>query len=160
MTKKEQALSLLAIAQDGSRTMTERWAAKAELLELKKGAKCAWNKLGTDEATIAQLEEDLDKDVNGNDIGIEAAEPLSDPLEEAVAPKPKPKGGAERGLITALTKKLLLADDAPYADIVAEVKRQFPEATTTNRSVATVASDMRTAGEKVASRRTAAKEKA
>lgn len=54
----------------------------------------------------------------------------------------------------------LLTDTAlSYAEIVAQVKSEFPEAKTTPRSVASIASMLRRKGQDIPSRRKAAKAK-
>lgn len=165
MTKKEQALGLFTQAADELNTLDERVMALEELLALKKSAKTSWDKLGVDQDQLEALQNSLDGQLGAEaeavmvSVASEATtEPETDPLEEAIMPEqkaknPKAKADTERGLITALTKKLLLEDDAPYAEIVDVVKAKFPEAKTTARSVASVASEMRKKGEKVASRR-------
>lgn len=54
-----------------------------------------------------------------------------------------------------LVERLLLADEGSlsYADVVEEVRRRFPDAKTTRRSVASVAADMRKRGVEVPKRR-------
>jgi hypothetical protein len=54
-----------------------------------------------------------------------------------------------------LVEALLVADEGSwsYADVVAEVRRQFPEARTSTRSVASVAADLRKRGVDVPTRR-------
>jgi hypothetical protein len=63
----------------------------------------------------------------------------------------------ERGLITALVKRLLQETELGYAEIVAKVRTAFPTAATTTRSVASTASEMRAKGLAVPTRRRAAK---
>lgn len=98
----------------------------------------------------------------------EKASALADEITEALKPapekpkvpkaakKPDPKD-PERGKLSAFVRNLLATTDLPYSDIVAKTLRMFPGATTTTRSVASVASDMRKKGETVAMRRAEAK---
>ena len=54
-----------------------------------------------------------------------------------------------------LVERLLVADGGTwsYADVVDEVRRRFPDAKTTRRSVASVAADLRRRGVEVSKRR-------
>lgn len=70
---------------------------------------------------------------------------------------PLKKFDVNRGLITAMVKDFLLNTDLGYATIVENVLSKHPKAKTTARSVASVASDMRSSGSKVPMRRVAAK---
>lgn len=58
--------------------------------------------------------------------------------------------------IGAVVHELLLDVDHTYVEIVAEVKRRFPDAKTTARSVASVAATLRKKGVDVPTRRKAA----
>jgi len=93
-----------------------------------------------------------------------ALKPGADPLDEPAAPKltapiveaqeagePLPSGS--RGLISAEVRRLLRDTDLPYSAIVEEVKGKFPEASTSTRSCASVASELRGKGEAIPTRR-------
>ena len=67
--------------------------------------------------------------------------------------------GDLRGLISEMSRKLLLETDDPYQAIVDAIKAKHPHAVTTTRSLASVASEMRAKGEKVPQRRKPAKAK-
>ena len=69
----------------------------------------------------------------------------TDPLDEKAA---KPTQG-----VGALVRKLLAETDLDYAAILAEVRKAIPDAKTTVRSIASVASVARKKGEAVAVRR-------
>jgi len=58
--------------------------------------------------------------------------------------------------IGAVVQELLMDVDNAYVEIVAEVKRRFPDAKTTARSVASVAATLRKKGVEVPTRRKAA----
>ena len=95
---------------------------------------------------------------------IERVRPLleHDELSERSSLAEAMAAATERGddapeTVGRLVERLLLADDGSwrYADVVAEVRRRFPEARTTRRSVASVAADMRKRGVDVPIRRAA-----
>lgn len=166
MTNKEKAQELWGVLADETRSLEERRAAREALLELKKVAKTSILKLlgdavGDQHDVDALMDADLDLPPLDAAHAVTEVDPLDEPIVEDVkAGKPldpaKAKAhveGAVRGLITAEVKRLLLETDDPYADIVAAVKALHPEALTTARSVASVASDMRKAGKAVAVRR-------
>jgi len=81
--------------------------------------------------------------------------------EEAEALDHEADGASEQPLepkitIGAVVHELLLDVDHTYVEIVAEVKRRFPDAKTTARSVASVAATLRKKGIDVPTRRKAA----
>lgn len=158
MTNKQKAQELWAIVKDLKRPAAERQTAHADLIDLKKSAKCSYEKLGVTQVMIGET-------LLIPGVQIEPKVTVeTDPLEEKVTKpivkaqqdsKPLPKDS--RGLITAEVKRLL-GTDMPYADIVAAVVAKFPEAKTTARSVASTASDMRKANLDVPQRRAPAEE--
>jgi hypothetical protein len=75
-----------------------------------------------------------------------------DPIAKLQKPKSDTKGD-NRGLISAMVRCQLMDTDDSYAVIVGRVKAKFPNANTSTRSVASVASDLRKDGVAVASRR-------
>jgi hypothetical protein len=153
MTKKEQATSLLARMSDKALDTADRKQAWAELQDLKKSAKMSWEKLlGDEEVRMGRITKQVE------------ALPDTDPLDEAIMPeqkakKPKVKADTERGMISAMVRNRLLHSDDGYAQIVEDVHAAFPKAKTTARSVASVASELRRKGEKVAIRRKPAGDK-
>lgn len=107
--------------------------------------------LAADRAYIASLDEAdgrLPAADGATAAGLGAAtpdEPESAATEDAEA---KPHGA-----VTALVKRLLSDPEMSYADIVERVKADHPGASTTARSVASVASVMRRSGASVPMRR-------
>jgi len=81
----------------------------------------------------------------------EEAENLDHEADGATEQPPEPKI-----TIRAVVHELLLDVDHTYVEIVAEVKRRFPDAKTTVRSVASVAATLRKKGVDVPTRRKAA----
>lgn len=175
MTNKELAQQLWATASDASRSDAERVAALDELSLLKKRAKVGWGKLGLEDTDVGTMRVKIAQDAHAaaeavlDDLVAEtgtdpdvlkelmACGTAADPLDEQPA-KPKPRQAAiaaasERGLISAEVRRLLEETDMPYCDIVDAVKALYPDARTTARSVASVASDMRKAGRAVSQRR-------
>lgn len=178
MNKLETALALWAVASDGGRAKPERIAALDELSMLKKRSKVSWSKLGREDTDVGNMRVQINQEPEPKPILVSD---LADVLEEATGNKPKitstadgctvsvslkdpviqaqaegqpiPKAAAVRGLISAEVRRLLLASDAPYAELVLMVKAKFPEANTTARSIASTASEMRSAGKAVAQRR-------
>ena len=76
--------------------------------------------------------------------------------DEPEAPKPVKLKGAMMPSVTigALVKELLLHEDGLSYDLIEEaVKREFPEAKTTRRSIASVAADLRRKGVEVPMRK-------
>jgi|DEB0MinimDraft_6_1074348.scaffolds.fasta_scaffold92665_3 hypothetical protein len=76
--------------------------------------------------------------------------------DEPEAPKPIKLRGAMMPSVTigALVKELLLMEDGLSYDLIEEaVKREFPEAKTTRRSIASVAADLRRKGVEVPMRK-------
>lgn len=63
----------------------------------------------------------------------------------------------ERGLISAEVRRRLTDTDETYSEIAEAVRGMYPSARTTSRSIASVASDLRRAGQAVAIRRVPAK---
>lgn len=173
MTNKEKAAQLWAIVMDRARTNPEHRAALDELLALKKQAKTSLDKLGVpqvmwdreDETNRkhAELAADLKDAISDPAVAIEPkADPLDEPtpqedraaIVEAVGKgEPLPMGAVVRGLISAEVRRLLLDTPSTYAEIEAAVRAKYPEAKTTTRSIASVASDMRRAGKPVPQRR-------
>jgi hypothetical protein len=110
----------------------------------------------------ALISDGNDDEPEGNELADAGDPPPGIGVPVETTPKRKPKADAkpkdsERGKISALVRELLLGTDLPYADIVSRVKAEHPEAKTTARSVASVASDLRTAGQAVSVRRAPAK---
>jgi hypothetical protein len=153
MTNKEKALQLADLVRDEGRTPAERKAAWSELLAVKKAAKTSLEKLGISGASVRAAW------LKACELESLRVKPIEDdPLDEPAAPAAKPKPAKDgRGLITAEVKRLLRETDLAYAAIVEAVVALHPDAKTTTRSVASVASDMRKAKEAVAIRRPAAK---
>ncbi|NCQ23583.1 MAG: hypothetical protein COW54_02345 [Rhodobacteraceae bacterium CG17_big_fil_post_rev_8_21_14_2_50_63_15] len=81
----------------------------------------------------------------------EEAENLDHEADGATEQPPEPKI-----TIGAVVQELLMDVDNAYVEIVAEVKRRFPDAKTTARSVASVAATLRKKGVDVPTRRKAA----
>ena len=81
----------------------------------------------------------------------EEAENLDHEADGATERPPEPKI-----TIGAVVQELLMDVDNAYVEIVAEVKRRFPDAKTTARSVASVAANLRKKGVDVPTRRKAA----
>lgn len=183
MNNKQKALALWAIACDLERPLAERLAAQADLRQLKRTSKTSFGKLGVEQrimgGTLIIPGVDMTPEVT-LEVAADPLEQQPDPLEEvpetveeastalkarsasmgATTSKAKArKAGDERGLISAEVRRQLLETDAPYAEIEASVRAKFPKAVTTTRSIASVASDLRGRGEKVATRRVAAKAK-
>lgn len=71
---------------------------------------------------------------------------------EDLEPKPEPKKNGHG--IGKIIEILLTDTDLTYAEIVADVKAQVPEAKTTTRSVASIAKTLKQRGVKFASRKT------
>lgn len=167
MTRKEQALQALAIARDENSAMSIRDKAIKELFSIKKAAKMSFEKfIGEDTTELTQLEASLDWKAcceeadNKADAALEVedekpkpAAPIVAQVAAAIKKPAKKKVDTNRGKITELCRTLLLEGDAPYAEIVATVIAKYPEAQTTARSVASIASDMRKAGKIVSMRR-------
>lgn len=188
MTNKEKATGLMAQVLDRSRSDADRKADLAELAGIKKAAKTSWEKLGVSQAmydrevaALAKREEmglvcAEDFEMSEEELAAQAPrpkdeEPAHDTATLAAAvgdgpkapkakkePKPK-KEGDNRGLISEMIRELLTTTDEPYSAIVEAVCKKHSHATTTTRSVASVASDLRRAGKTVAIRRVPAKVK-
>ena len=169
------ARELYALALDEKRPLVERLTARDELLAKAKAAKKSvpklinlledgikrWNEVLALE--YDPLDETIPDSVSHHEISLEEIDPK---LAEEVAKvkeaeKPKKKGGVavengpktERGLISAMVRQLLLDTDLPYGEIVDAVRAKHPKAVTTNRSVASVASELRSMDQKVPERR-------
>jgi hypothetical protein len=183
MSNKQKAQALLAIALAADDyPLIERNAAMVELNELKKAAKVGWAKLigsqesGSDDpntwddikAIQAGLKALADKGVHPSphDDFVEETPELDRALalteaaipdKPAAKPKPAKREPEVRGRISERIRELLKASDDPYDVIRETVCKEFPHAVTTNRSLASVASELRGKGEKIAPRRKAAK---
>jgi hypothetical protein len=64
----------------------------------------------------------------------------------------KPKVSAPKGELSRLVESLLMDGSLTYRDILEAVKAEFPDANTTNKSIASVASVMRRKGHDVPKR--------
>lgn len=103
------------------------------------------------------------------DLSPEASLEEASVLDDPTSDDPEPTDTAEtvteevekapRGAIGQLVMDLLMTE-MPYGDMVVVVKAKYPSARTTTRSIASVAMDMRRAGEEIPSRRRVAKPKA
>lgn len=159
MSKAAEAKGLLATALDADRPAKERLAALLKANDLRSEMKVSWAKITEDGQPLnyASLLADVQDAVEA------AAPPLTDADFEEVAEKtaavepkakaPKKPKDEERGKISALVRKVLLETDLPYDKIVERVLKAHPNARTTARSVASVASDLRRSGQSVAMRR-------
>ncbi len=89
---------------------------------------------------------------------VPADETAPEVTEEAETLDQEADGASEQPKITigAVVQELLMDVDNAYVEIVAEVKRRFPDAKTTARSVASVAATLRKKGVDVPTRRKAA----
>lgn len=177
MTNKEKAQVLWATLTDEVNPLDVRKKAREELLQLKKAAKTTILKLLGDivadqHDVDAVMEADLEHDpleepaklcavveteeeaeavlLTGAGVGIDYSKPAKK-LKPAI--KAQIEGGDIRGLITKQVRQLLLDTEYGYPAIVDIVKHKYPEAKTTTRSVASVASEMRKAGLNVAVRK-------
>jgi hypothetical protein len=186
MSNKTKAQGLIALALDIDRSKPERLAAFQELNELKKKAKVGWGSLlghqasGSDDPNTWQdikdlLADDFDPTILEANAVLNETDPLEEPPAdepiklkepkakhtgpsiEAVKPKPAKREPEVRGKISERIRELLKASDDPYDTIRETVCKEFPHAVTTNRSLASVASELRGKGEKIAPRRKAAK---
>lgn len=187
MNKTEELKKLIVQATDTSMQPQSRLEALHGADTIRKGLKIGWVKFGVDFVTLQTeiqalvnqaegIEPLTDAEVQPEpppapiitdpkvEIG-EKASALADEITEVLKPKPKaapkaPKASTadpERGKLSAFVRNLLSTTDLPYSEIVSKTLRMFPNATTTTRSVASVASDMRKKGETVAMRRVEAK---
>ncbi len=159
MSKAAEAKGLLAVALDADRPAKERLAALLKANDLRAEMKVGWAKLTEDGQPLnyaALLADAQDAAEEASTLRQEPPKPepkasKAKPAAKAKAPK-KPKD-EERGKISALVRKVLLETDLPYDKIVERVLKAHPNAKTTARSVASVASDLRRAGQTVAMRR-------
>lgn len=183
MTNKEKAQALMASVMDRSNDDAQRRSDLDALQALKRSAKTSYEKLGVSDAMVErELEALAHREAVAADM---ASEDFVDPLDEEplkivgdkllhadgrpvegvasvtyqpAGDKPKPKSdtkGDQRGLISAMVRCELMDTTDSYAAIVERVKAKYPNANTTTRSVASVASDLRKDGVAIASRRPA-----
>lgn len=101
----------------------------------------------TDEMDLIRMDSEGPISVTSDDVPTAPIDPKVD------APKP-PRGG-----IMAMSIQLLTETAMPYDEIVEEIKKAFPQARTTTRSLASVAMDLRKDNIEVPSRRKVAKPK-
>lgn len=97
---------------------------------------------------VAEEADTLDHEADGA--------PEQEPSVDDKIRNAKVTGPARLGTIGELVHELLMDVDNAYVEIVAEVKRRFPDAKTTARSVASVAATLRKKGVDVPTRRKAA----
>ena len=63
--------------------------------------------------------------------------------------EPAARSAADKGSLSRMVEELVLSSAMPYAEIVAAVKGRFPDASTSTKSVASVACVMRAKGKAV-----------
>lgn len=149
MTRTAKIASLIATARDEQLDAKTRYQAMCQAEELRKTWKAGWASLGQTPAIIEETREM----VNALDI-----EETTETVSEPAAPKTQPAAqkapkDETRGLISRMVRNLLLNTSKPYSEIVEQVRKHYPDAKTSARSVASVAADMRKAGQAVAHRR-------
>lgn len=171
MSKIEEAKALYAVAGDTARKGKERLAALLKANDLRSEMKVGWAKIVGEQINYAGALSDLQDLVEAEASGASTkrADDAGPGVAPAKADKPKrerkPKADAKpvdpnRGKISALIRAMVMDASKTYEDIVAAVKKAHPEAKTTARSIASIAADLRRAGQDVPSRRPVAKPKA
>lgn len=78
----------------------------------------------------------------------------ADPIDAVEAPKAAAGKSPDRGRITAMIRDRLEHGSDPYAVIADDVRKAFPDARTTARSIASIAADLRKAGRDIPKRET------
>lgn len=91
-------------------------------------------------------------DQSTDDQAPEAAEEADERPNETVGATGRGPSATAKGAVGALVREMLMTE-APYERIVGEVRKRFPGAQTTSRSVASVASVLRREGAAVPMRR-------
>ena len=148
MTNKEKAIALMAIVMDRDNNDTIREQALDDLTALKVKAKASYEALGVSPEMVKR---ERGKLIERKAIAVDVEEVEAPPVIDILAGEPNAKIDS-RGALSRFVRELLMTYQTYHAIMMACVDK-FPTCSTTQRSIASVASEMRKAGVNVPLRR-------